>query len=88
MQLSQFFHATRSDQSAQKGNNLFSKILVRDQFAHLAWRSQVHVQPDDAIRLMRENSLSRVLVVNDAMQLAGVVRVEDLGVERLVSGGA
>jgi CBS domain-containing protein len=43
---------------------------------------------DDAIRLMRENSLSRVLVVNDAMQLAGVVSVEDLGVERLVSGDA
>jgi CBS domain-containing protein len=43
---------------------------------------------EDAIRLMRQNSLSRVLVVNDEMQLAGVVQVEDLGVERLVSGRA
>jgi CBS domain-containing protein len=40
---------------------------------------------DAAIRLMRENSLSRVLVVNSEMQLAGVVRVEDLGAERLLS---
>ena len=28
MQLRQFFHETRSDQSVQKGNDLFSKILV------------------------------------------------------------
>jgi CBS domain-containing protein len=40
---------------------------------------------DDAMRVMRENSLSRVLVVNKEMQLAGVVRVEDLGRERLLS---
>ena len=29
-----FFHVTQSDQSAQKGNNLFSKILVDDHCAH------------------------------------------------------
>ena len=40
---------------------------------------------DEAMRVMRENSLSRVLVVNKEMQLAGVVRVEDLGSERLHS---
>src|SRR3954462_773566 len=40
---------------------------------------------DEAMRVMRENSLSRVLVVNKEMQLAGVVRVEDLGSERLLS---
>lgn len=43
---------------------------------------------DDAMRVMRENSLSRVLVVNGEMQLAGVVRVEDLGSERLLSSPA
>ncbi len=34
MQLLHFFHVTQSDQSAQKGNNLFSKILVDDHCAH------------------------------------------------------
>jgi CBS domain-containing protein len=43
---------------------------------------------DDAIRLMREGALSRVLVVNGEMQLAGVVRIEDLGAERVLSGSA
>ena len=38
---------------------------------------------DDAIRLMRDNALRRVLVVNHEMQLAGVVTVEDLGSARL-----
>jgi CBS domain-containing protein len=40
---------------------------------------------DDAIRLMRESSLSRILVVNGEMQLIGVVRVEDLGAESLLT---
>jgi CBS domain-containing protein len=43
---------------------------------------------DDAMRVMREQSLRRVLVVNGEMQLAGVVRVEDLGSERLLSSTA
>jgi len=43
---------------------------------------------EDAMRLMREGSLRRVLVVNAEMQLAGVVRVEDLGAERLLAGVA
>jgi CBS domain-containing protein len=43
---------------------------------------------DDAMRLMREGSLERVLVVNGEMQLAGVVRIEDLGAERLLAGVA
>jgi len=43
---------------------------------------------EDAMRVMREGSLQRVLVVNAEMQLAGVVRVEDLGAERLLAGVA
>lgn len=42
---------------------------------------------EDAMRLMRESSLSRLLVVNREMQLTGVVRVEDLGIERLLASG-
>jgi hypothetical protein len=34
MQLLQFFDETRADQSTQKGNQLFSKILVGDHCAH------------------------------------------------------
>jgi hypothetical protein len=34
MQLLQFFHVTQSDKSAQKGNDLFSKILVKRNGAH------------------------------------------------------
>jgi len=40
---------------------------------------------DDAMRLMRASSSSRLLVVNAEMQLAGVVRIEDLGTKRLLS---
>jgi len=41
----------------------------------------------DAIQLMREGSLRRILVVNSEMQLVGVLRVEDLGAESLLASG-